>query len=194
MPRNLTIGILAVQGDFERHQHQLDLLKIKSCLVKLPKDLSRVDGLIIPGGESTTMNIMFDRFYIREPLVEFVRSRPVWGTCAGMIMLAKKVEDNLAGVETLGALDVDLLRNGYGRQVFSFEKNLKMNSDSSQKVLKATFIRAPKITRMGEKVKSLIEYDNSPVLVSEGNILASSFHTELDNDTTLLEYYIKSFF
>jgi 5'-phosphate synthase pdxT subunit len=188
--KHLTIGVLAIQGDFERHQHQLGLVGAGSRQVRLPGDIAGIDGLIIPGGESTTMNIMIDRFDLRRPLLEFARSRPVWGTCAGMIMLAKKIDDNISGVEPLGILDIDVLRNGYGRQVFSFEEQLRVDLGNGVEPLTATFIRAPRITRAGPSVIPVVEYKGSPVLVRSGCVMASSFHTELDDNTTLLEFFL----
>ena len=189
----LTIGILALQGDFSRHEHQVRLLGAKAVEIRLPAQLQQLDALIIPGGESTTMNVLFDRFSLREPLAAFARSKPVYGTCAGMIMLAKQIDDNQAGVETLGLLDIDVLRNGYGRQIFSFEDELPVDFNNGVKTIKATFIRAPKITRVGAGVDVLAVYKDSPVLVRQGNILAGSFHTELDEDTTLLKYFFSHF-
>ena len=189
----LTIGVLALQGDFSRHEHQIKLLGAKGLEVRLPEQLQEIDGLILPGGESTTMNVLFDRFNLREPLTSFAGSKPVYGTCAGMIMLAKRIEDNQSGVETLGLLDIDVLRNGYGRQIYSFEDELPVNLNNGVKTIKATFIRAPKITRVGAGVDVLAIYEDSPVLVRQGNILAGSFHTELDDDTTLLRYFFSHF-
>jgi 5'-phosphate synthase pdxT subunit len=187
------IGVLALQGDFERHEHQIRLLGAKCSQVRLPSDLNSIDALIIPGGESTTMDILLDRFRLRQPLTTFGRSRPVYGTCAGMIMLAKRIEDNKAGVKTLGLIDIDVIRTGYGRQVFSFEEELPVNLNNGQHTLKATFIRAPIVTRIGGNVRILASYRNSPVLVSENNILVSSFHTELDDDVTVLSYFFRTF-
>lgn len=190
---DIQVGVLALQGDFRRHCYQLSLLSVRAVEVRLPTDLTQLDALIIPGGESTTMDILIDRFGMREPLLSFGRSTPIWGTCAGMVMLAKHVEDNQARVKTLGLLDIDVIRTGYGRQVFSFEESLVADLGDGPVALKATFIRAPKVTRMGPAVKCLVAYRDSPVLVSEKNILASSFHTELDDDTTVLEYFLKEF-
>lgn len=189
----LTVGVLAIQGDFERHQNHLARLGAKSTLVKLPGDLDKIDGLIIPGGESTTLNIMLDRFNLREPLKDFGRSKPVWGTCAGLIMLAAEIEDNLSGVRPLELLDVSVIRNGYGRQVHSFCTNLKSSLNGDFSGLEAIFIRAPRIHRMGEKVTCLAKFKNDPVLVRQGNILASSFHTELGNNVTVLDYFLSIF-
>jgi len=192
--KNLNIGVLALQGDFESHQRRIIAVGADSTLVKLPVDLENIDGIIIPGGESTTMDNLIDRFDLRQPLKQFGRTHPVWGTCAGMIMLAKDIVDNQAKVQPLELMDIDVIRMGYGRQVFSFEDNIMARLDDRNVEMTATFIRAPVISRIGENVQTLAVYHGAPVLVSEGNILASSFHTELDDDTTLLEYFLNKFF
>ncbi|RKX27923.1 MAG: pyridoxal 5'-phosphate synthase glutaminase subunit PdxT [Candidatus Zixiibacteriota bacterium] len=189
----LKVGVLALQGDFKRHTHQLGQLGSRTLEVRTASHLEEIDGLIIPGGESTTMDILIDRFRLRQPLIEFCQIKPVWGTCAGMIMLAKNIEDNQANVSPLGLMDIDVVRTGYGRQVHSFEQLLMTKLNGEDITLRATFIRAPMITRVGKSVQILIEYNGSPVLVSEGLIMASSFHTELDNDTTLLEFFMGRF-
>lgn len=191
--KNLKVGILAIQGDFERHHHQLNSLGVEVREVRLPRDLKNLDGLIIPGGESTTMNIMLDRFDLRQPVTDFAQSKPVWGTCAGMIMLANAIEDNISGVKPLGLIDIDVVRNGYGRQVFSFEASIQARLNGSEAALKASFIRAPRITRIGDSVQVLAEYKDSPVLVAQGHILASSFHTELEDETLLTECFLNKF-
>jgi len=165
-----TIGILALQGDYERHQHQLELVGAKSRLVRLA--------------------ILLDRFNFRSALTEFAKNKPVWGTCAGMIMLSSKVDDNQSGVKPLGLMDIDVVRNGYGRQIFSFEDTIEASFGNGKINLTGTFIRAPKVTRVGPEVKVMSTFKDSPVLVRQGHHLASSFHTELDNDTTLLEYFL----
>lgn len=190
--KRLQIGVLALQGDFERHIHQLALEQAHPVEVKLPRDLDGLDGLIIPGGESTTMSLLLDRFNLRDPLRQFASQKPVWGTCAGMIMLAKKIEDNQSGVKPLDLMDIDVVRNGYGRQFFSFEQSLAATLNGSQIILKATYIRAPKITRAGQNVTVLARLENTPVLVTQSKLMASSFHTELDDDTTLLRFFLKN--
>ncbi len=189
----MTVGVLALQGDFDRHKHQLGLLGAEALDVRSKSQLDAIDGLIIPGGESTTMDKLMDRFALRQPLREFCESKPVWGTCAGMIMLAKHIEDNQAGVTPLGLLDIDVVRNGYGRQVFSFEEDIKATLGEHDVNLHATFIRAPRVTRCGERVRRLAEYRESPVLIAQQNIMACSFHTELDDDTTLLAHFLKNY-
>lgn len=188
-----TIGVLALQGDYEAHEKQLVSLGVKAVEVRLAKDLENIDALIIPGGESTTMDKLIERFKLRQPLVEFCKSKPVFGTCAGMIMLAKNIKDNLSHVTPLGLLDIDIVRNGYGRQVFSFENQIDVSFGNGTSKLAATFIRAPKITRIGKDVKVLGKFDDEPVLVAQNKILASSFHTELSDDTTLLSHFLNDF-
>lgn len=190
---NLTVGVLALQGDFERHRHQFDLLGVRSSEVRLPGHLNGLAGLVIPGGESTTMDKLLDRFELRGPLLDFAATRPVFGTCAGMVMLSKKVEDNQSKVTPLGLIDIDVVRNGYGRQLYSFQTELEADLGGEPVKLKGTFIRAPGITRIGKGVVTLAVYRGSPVLVCEGRVLAGSFHTELDDDTTLLEFFMQKF-
>jgi len=188
-----TIGVLALQGDYSRHLHQVGLIGQQGLEIRTADQLGRVDGLIIPGGESTTMDILLDRFELRPALAEFAAQKPIWGTCAGMIMLGKHITDNQAGVKPLGLMDIDVLRNGYGRQVFSFEEALEARLGEETAELHATFIRAPKIVRIGAGVEILASYQDSPVLVTERNLMASSFHTELDDDTTLLSFFVRKF-
>lgn len=189
----LTIGVLTLQGDFERHLHQITLLGAKPRSIKLPRDLTGTDALIIPGGESTTMNILIDRFDLRQPLLEFGRSRPVYGTCAGMIMLSRNIINNKSGVVPLHLIDIDVDRNGYGRQIFSFEDVLKVDLGEGLREINVDFIRAPKVVRVGEDVKVLVEHDGLPVMVASGHILASSFHAELENDISILKYFADNF-
>ncbi len=190
---DIQVGVLALQGDFQRHIYQLDLLGAVAVEVRLPSDLEQLDALIIPGGESTTMSNLIDRFGLQQPLVAFGQNKPIWGTCAGMVILAKYVEDNQAEIRTLGLLDIDVVRNGYGRQIFSFQENIIADLGKGPVALTATFIRAPRVTRIGTEVEVLAVYRDSPILVSQKNILAGSFHTELDDNTALLEYFLRRF-
>ena len=190
---NLTIGVLALQGDFERHEHQLELVGATPVEVRQAAHLNDVDALIIPGGESTTIDHLLDRFELRQPLLGYVRTHAVWGTCAGMIMIAHAVEDNQSGISPLDLIDIDIVRMGYGRQVFSFDKPLTVQLNGREATLTASFIRAPRITRVGPGVTVLATHDNTAVLVSQGRALASSFHTELDDDTQLLRYFLDHF-
>ena len=192
--KRLKIGLLTLQGDFERHRHQLKMLGVSSKDVRLSSDLGGLDGLIIPGGESTTMSILMDRFGLRRSLRDFAREHPVYGTCAGMILLSKKIENNISGVQPLGLMDIDIDRNGYGRQIYSFEDELEVRLNGVPQKIKAAFIRAPVITRVGEGVQVLAGYRERPVLVRQDHILASSFHAELEDDLTILRYFTDNFF
>lgn len=187
------VGVLALQGDYSCHERQIRVLGAEAVLVRLPKDLERVDSLIIPGGESTTMDILLDRFELREPIREFARSKPTYGTCAGMILLATQIQDNVSGVKPFGLMDIDVLRNGYGRQVFSFEETVTALIHGQEQRITATFIRAPRITRLGEGVEVQALYGQDPVLVRQNNLLASAFHNELEEQTTILEYFLTDF-
>lgn len=189
----LTVGVLALQGDFGRHQHQIRLVGATDKLVRTPKDLSHLDALILPGGETTTMDKLIDRFAMRQPLIDFANDHPMWGTCAGMILLGKEIEDNLSNVKPLGLMDIDTRRNDYGRQIYSFDEPLEARLNGRPVVLTATFIRAPRVVRCGAGVEILAEFQQSPVLVSEKNLLASSFHTELDEDVRLLSFFLKNY-
>ncbi|MFZ5981316.1 MAG: pyridoxal 5'-phosphate synthase glutaminase subunit PdxT [Candidatus Zixiibacteriota bacterium] len=189
----INIGVLALQGDFERHLHQIALLGAKPLQVKLPRDLEQTHALIIPGGESTTMNILIDRFDLRSPLLAFGRTCPIYGTCAGMIMLSRNIINNKSGVVPLGLIDIDVDRNGYGRQIYSFEDVLKVDLGEGMRNLKVDFIRAPKVVRVGKGVKVVAEHRGLPVMVASGRILASSFHAELEDDITLLKYFADNF-
>ena len=184
------VGVLAIQGDYARYQYQLGRIGAMSVLVRLAPDLEGLDALIIPGGESTTMDIMLDRFNMRDSLREFGRSKPLFGTCAGMIMLASGIEDNLSNVTPLALMDIDVDRLGYGRQVHSFQDEITADLAGKQLQLTATFIRAPRVTRIGPGVTNLAVYDGDPVLVRQDTLLAASFHTELAEDTALLEYFL----
>jgi len=189
----INVGVLTLQGDFERHLHQIALLGANPHSIKLPGDLAEIDALIIPGGESTTMNILIDRFKLRQPLLEFGRKNPVYGTCAGMIMLSKHIINNKSGVKPLGLIDIDIDRNGYGRQIYSFEDKLSIDLGEGIRELNVDFIRAPKVIRVGPRVKILAEYNKLPVMVQGGNILASSFHSELEDDISVLKYFVDNF-
>lgn len=186
----MKVGVLAIQGDYAAHHRSLEQLGLRSVLVRLPKDLAGLDALIIPGGESTTMDIVMDRFELREPLIAFGRSKPILGTCAGMIMLATEIENNISKVTPLGLIDITVDRNGYGRQVHSFESSINADLTGEPCELTATFIRAPRVTRTGPEVTVLASYKDDPVLVRQKNLLAASFHTELDDDTRLLAYFL----
>jgi len=180
------IGVLALQGDYSQHQSLLAQLGYQCVFVRYPQELDQLDGLILPGGESTTQTRLMIQNRLLEPLKHFAQSRPVLGTCAGLILMARKVED--PRVQCLRFLDVEVDRNAYGRQIHSFNEELKVNLNGSTVVLPATFIRAPKITRIGMGVTVLAEHNGFPCAVQEGKHLGLSFHPELDGVTTFHEY------
>ncbi|MBK7140696.1 MAG: pyridoxal 5'-phosphate synthase glutaminase subunit PdxT [bacterium] len=190
----MSIGVLALQGDFEKHANQVISLGAAVRLVKLPDDLNSIDALILPGGESTTMSILMDKHHLRQPLKDFARNHPLYGTCAGMILLANSIQDNQSGVAPLQLMDIDVLRNGYGRQLFSFEEEITAELAGTTEKLRGTFIRAPRIVRCGKDVTVLARYQNDPVLVRQGMLLAGSFHNELGSEATVLRYFLDDFF
>jgi pyridoxal 5'-phosphate synthase pdxT subunit len=174
------IGVLALQGDFQAHGAMLRDLGADVREVRVPADLEGLDGLIIPGGESTTMTLGIEREGLAEPLREFAASgAPVFGTCAGMIMLDRS---------HLGLLDVECRRNAFGRQIRSFEANLQIEG----KPVRAVFIRAPWVEICGEDVEVLAAVDGHPVAVRQDNLLAVSFHPELAGETRLHELFLTS--
>jgi pyridoxal 5'-phosphate synthase pdxT subunit len=168
------IGVLALQGDFEAHANALADLGAKPRVVRVPDDLEGLDGLVIPGGESTTMSIGVEREGLAEPLRRLVRSgRPVLGTCAGLIMLDR---------DHLGVVDMTARRNAFGRQVRSFEAELDL---SGLGPVRAVFIRAPWVDEHGDEVEVLAEVEGHPVAVRQGNVVAVAFHPELTDDRRL---------
>jgi pyridoxal 5'-phosphate synthase pdxT subunit len=172
------IGVLALQGGFEAHAKALERLQITSREVRTAVDLEGVDGLIIPGGESTTIGLGVEREGLAEPLIEFIRSgKPVLGTCAGMIMLDR---------EHLGVLDIGVRRNAFGRQLASFETELSVDGAP----IVAVFIRAPWVENVGDGVEVLAEVDGHPVAVRQDNILAVAFHPELSDDLTFHRWLV----
>lgn len=175
------IGVLALQGAFEAHQRHLNALGLANMQVRGPGDLSLVDALVIPGGESTTMS----KVAVLSGLEPVLRARiasgmPVFGTCAGLILLATEVRDGRSDQISLGALDLVIQRNGYGRQLDSFETDLDVNGLESP--FHGIFIRAPKVLSMGPAVEVLASYDGVPVLMRQGTVIAASFHPELTDD------------
>jgi pyridoxal 5'-phosphate synthase pdxT subunit len=176
----IKVGVLELQGDFELHHKILYDLGICSVGVKFPKHLNCLDGLIIPGGESTTMSLLIDSFNLRNSILDFSEKKPVLGTCAGLILMSKKIENDVK-VNPLGILDVVVDRNAYGRQIMSEKKHIEIHPNPHVFVnIKATLIRAPKITSMGKNVISMGKINSTPVAVFDGKHIGLSFHPELD--------------
>jgi 5'-phosphate synthase pdxT subunit len=172
------IGVLAVQGNFREHMAMLRRLGVDAMEVRKPEQLDGLDGLVVPGGESTTfMRLM--RLYGLDEAVRSFRG-PVFGTCAGMIVLDRN---------HLGLVDIDVERNAYGRQVASFEADLQLSDDD--RPLRGVFIRAPRVRDLGPDVEILAEHDGEPVLIRQGRFLAAAFHPELTEDTRVHERFLE---
>lgn len=182
------IGVLALQGDFEAHRSALGRIGVINSEVRKSEQLKDVDGLIIPGGESTTLIKLLHAFDMIDPIREFYKAGGAfWGTCAGSILLAKEIENS--GQFRFGFIDITVLRNGYGRQIESFEDDIVVNELGNEPV-HAVFIRAPKITRCGAGVTVLAEKGGSILIAKEKNILVSTFHPELTDDTRFHRYFV----
>lgn len=179
----MTIGVLALQGDFDAHRKRLEELGAKVVLVKKPQQLDEIDGLVIPGGESSTLLKLLGQSGF-EKLKEFVRAKPTFGTCAGAILLANDVENPKQA--SLGALDITIRRNAYGRQVDSSIRE----GEFQNRPIEMVFIRAPKIERVGDRVEVIAREGNDPVLVRQNKTLAATFHPELSEDHRIHEFFL----
>ena len=184
----MEIGVLSLQGDFKNHIDILKELDVDVKEVRYSDDLSSVDGLIIPGGESTAISKQIHRNNFRPKLAEFVKKKPVFGTCAGMILLSSSNKKNL---EELSVMDFDLDRNAYGAQINSFSDNILLNFDKDKK-FHGFFIRAPKVSRIGSNVEVIATFKNEPVMLTDGMHYVTSFHPEIGNDYRIHEYIIKN--
>ena len=173
----MKIGVLAVQGNFREHAAVLRRLGAEPVEVRKPAQLEGLDGLIIPGGESTAIMRLVRLYGLEDAIRQF--SRPLFGTCAGMILLDRN---------HLGVLDLEVARNAYGRQVASFEADLELDGD--ERPLRGVFIRAPRVAEAGPGVEVLAELDGEPVLLRDGRVLVASFHPELTDDTRVHERFL----
>jgi pyridoxal 5'-phosphate synthase pdxT subunit len=173
----MRIGVLAVQGNFREHASMLRELGAEVVEVRKPEQLDDVDGLVIPGGESTAIGRLVRLYGIEEAIKRF--DRPVFGTCAGMILLDR---------EHLGLVDINVERNAYGRQVASFEADLEL--DGAEPRLRGVFIRAPRVEAAGPEVEVLAELDGAPVLIRQGRYLLATFHPELTDDTRVHKLFL----
>lgn len=182
------VGVLALQGAFIEHENKLRALGVETAQVRLPEHLEALDGLIIPGGESTTIGKLATAFNLIDPLREFARSKPTWGTCAGMIFLARDIGIDRQPI--LGVMDIVVNRNAFGRQVDSFETDLTI-TPLGEVPFHAVFIRAPIVTHAGERTDVLATLvDGRIVAVQEGHLLATAFHPELTADNRLHQYFV----
>ena len=182
----MKIGVLALQGNYEMHNQLLERIGVDPVSIRYPHELDAVDGLVIPGGESTTMSKLMKRIGFYKPLKSFANDYPILGTCAGLILMSEKVVDT--DIEPLGLLDVQIERNGYGRQINSNTINIKFELNSINYTLPASFIRAPKIVSYSKSVKVLAMSDETPIIVRNDKHMGISFHPELDNISILHEY------
>lgn len=183
------VGVLALQGDFLEHIQALEILGLDALEIRLPSQLENLDGLIIPGGESTTIIKLADTYGLREAIGQFAKNgSPVWGTCAGMIILADSLTDPYP--KPFGLIDITVSRNWFGRQVDSFEADLDISGVGGAS-FRGVFIRAPVVTRIGEDVERIAVLDDgTPVAVRSKNIIATAFHPELTDDLRLHKYFL----
>jgi pyridoxal 5'-phosphate synthase pdxT subunit len=184
----MKIGVLALQGDFAEHIVMLRRIGAETCEVRLPEQLRSLDGLIIPGGESTTIGKMAVDFGLMDPLRQFGRTRTIWGTCAGAILLSNDVHRQQP---LIGIMDITIERNAFGRQVQSFEADLNVSVLDGDAPYHAFFIRAPLIEKIGEGVRVLAQFEDGRIVAAQqGNLLATSFHPELTLDDRFHRYFM----
>jgi len=181
------IGVLGLQGAYAKHLAILQQLDVQAVDVRKPEDLEECHGLIIPGGESTTMTKLINEIEMHDALLKFSVDRPVFGTCAGMILMAAKVDDGR--VKTLNLLDIEVERNAYGRQIDSFIDELDVTTNGQAFSMRGVFIRAPRIKNMGDDVEVLASVNGEPVLVQQGHHMAAAFHPELTGETRIHNYF-----
>ncbi|MFA5948318.1 MAG: pyridoxal 5'-phosphate synthase glutaminase subunit PdxT [Candidatus Gracilibacteria bacterium] len=190
----MKIGVLDIQGSIEEHFSALKRARIDAILVKNKEDLREISGLIIPGGESTVISKLLKKFGLFEKILKSAKNGlRIWGTCAGAILLAKKI-GNDGGVFGLNLMNIEVERNAYGRQLDSFETKIDFKVDGvgrSVKKIDAIFIRAPKIVKVGKECEVLAKYKDEIVAVREGNFLATTFHPELTGDLSVHKYFEK---
>lgn len=185
----MKVGVLGLQGDFREHARALEASGASAVVVKTPDQLAGVDALVMPGGESTTIGKLLDRFDLLEPLRDrATRGMPLYGTCAGLILMATEIEGRQDAPHRLGVMDLAVRRNAYGRQVDSFETDLDV--DGLDQPYRAVFIRAPVVERTGDAVEVLASVDGKPVLVRQGSMLASTFHPEMTGDNRVHEMFV----
>jgi 5'-phosphate synthase pdxT subunit len=184
----VTVGVLALQGDFAEHESMLKRLGVDAPEVRLPSDLEGLDALVIPGGESTTITRLLEAYGLSEPIREFARAKPVWGTCAGAIVMARDATD--LDRPTLDLMDIEVRRNAFGRQVDSFETDIAIEGIEGPP-LHAVFIRAPVIESVGEGVEVLARLESGEIVaVRQGQMLATSFHPELTDDPRMHALFV----
>jgi pyridoxal 5'-phosphate synthase pdxT subunit len=188
--RAIKVGVLALQGAFSKHLEMLNSLGVHAIEVRKSEELQQCHGLIIPGGESTTIMRQINFIKLAVDLEEFAKQKPIFGTCAGLILMSKKIVAD--PMTPFGFLDIEVERNAFGRQADSFQMDVDMQLEGkTQKKFPAVFIRAPKIKACTTKVEILSEYAGEPILVKQGCHLGSTFHPELTNNSSIHEFFIK---
>jgi len=187
----MKVGVLALQGDVREHVSALIACGVSPTTVRRPEELAGVDALILPGGESTTIAQLAEIFGLLQPIRDRITAgMPVYGSCAGMILLAGSILDAKEDQKTFGGLDITVRRNAFGRQVDSFESDIAF-ADGSNELMRAVFIRAPWVEKIGAGVQVLASFDSHPVAVRSNNILATAFHPELTGDHRVHRYFIE---
>lgn len=186
----MRVGVIALQGDFEKHMDALRRTSpdVQPIEIRTPEELATVERVILPGGESTTVGLLMQRFGLGEALKEAAaKGMPIWGTCMGMIMLARSIEGR-PGQYSLNLLDIEVRRNAFGAQVHSFETAVRVTG--LEESVMGVFIRAPIVTQQGPKVEAIAEHEGQIVAVRQGNVLGTSFHPELTDDTRLHQHFL----
>ena len=187
----MKVGVLALQGDVREHVSSLFACGVEPISVRRSSEIDAIDALVLPGGESTTIAQLAEVFGIYEQLKNRIaEGMPVYGSCAGMILLANEILDAKVGQKTFGGLDITVRRNAFGRQVDSFESDIAFN-DGSADLIRAVFIRAPWVEKVGAGVEVLASVENHPVAVRSKTVLATSFHPELTGDHRIHRYFIE---
>ncbi len=183
----MKIGVLALQGDFFKHAEALNKLGLPAVFVKTPADLQQTDGLIMPGGESTTLVKLLKNSDLYDKIISYSQAHPIFGTCAGAILLSQHVENH--PVESFQLIDVDIVRNAYGRQIDSFVDFVDVELGEEKTQVEAVFIRAPKFTRVGEGVRVIGRHKTDVVMVENDRVMAATFHPELTDDLRIHQYF-----
>jgi 5'-phosphate synthase pdxT subunit len=187
----MKVGVLALQGDVREHIHSLQECDVQAFPVRRSSEIESVDALIVPGGESTTIAQLAEVFGVYQLIKNRIEEgMPVYGSCAGMILMAKEILDAKVGQKSFGGLDITVRRNAFGRQVDSFESDIAF-ADGSTDLIRAVFIRAPWVEKVGESVQILASVDSHPVAVRSRTALATSFHPELTGDNRIHRYFIE---
>jgi 5'-phosphate synthase pdxT subunit len=183
------IGVLCLQGDFREHLQTLEALGVETVRVRKPADLEGIQGLVIPGGESTVIDKLSSTFELRDPIIQLIgKGLPVFGTCAGLILLADRIVDGTATQKTFGGLDVAVQRNAFGSQLDSFETDIRF--DGIDRPVHAAFIRAPIVLETGPEVSILASLEDGRVVAArQGNVLGISFHPEVTGETSIHKYF-----